>query len=130
MDYDDTPEDPTEDIFPTPPKHPHEIELLLRSQTRISTHFRSSQGTNNEFKVGGMGEEDKTGGTAGVEVVVSKREWIPSAEDKDKGSWKQETNMRLTLYLKCLLMFSSPTMSIDVSSAPQLSFRSLSIDQS
>ncbi len=115
MKYSDTPDDPTEPIFPSPPTHPHEIELMLRSQTRVSSRFRSAESTDDVCQVGGMGAEDKSGGTSGVQVVVSKREWIPSPDDNEKGFWKQEANMRSTLNFKCTPTFSYPIMSLDVS---------------
>ena len=115
MKYSDSPDDPTEPVFPAPPTHPHEVELMLRSQTRVSSRFRSAESTDDVFKVGGMGVEDKSGGTSGVEVVVRPREWLPSPDNNEKGSWKQETNMRSILNLRCTPTFSYPIMSLDVS---------------
>ena len=109
---DDTPADPFEPIFPSPPNHPQHVEFYLRSRTRVSSRLRSWQAENDVVALGGMG--DKSDGINGVDVVVSEKVWEPSQGEEGKGSWKQQVDMRSTIHLRCTPSFNYSIMSVDV----------------
>lgn len=49
-----------------------------------------------------------------VHVTTKDRQWIPSASDASKGSWRQETEHASTFVLTCPPAFNWPSLNIAV----------------
>lgn len=63
--------------------------------------------------LGGFGPEDNT--ESRIQIEVKKNVWIPNAEEKDHGFWKQEVTFSSTFTVQCAPTFQSSTMAVNVS---------------
>lgn len=108
-------------IFPAPPLHPKDIGLVLKHKVHVFAHQFDSLGPAQKVaSLGGMG-----GSTATVNVVGLEKIWIPSEDDSDTGTWRQETFFSSTLILQCTPTFCSQTLSTEVRSLGSLRLLSI-----
>lgn len=104
-------------IWPMPPTDSKAIRLELKRQTRIFTQHLSRQAMEKVSAIGGM-----AGSLGNVHVTTKDRQWIPSASDANKGSWRQETEHASTFVLTCPPAFNWPSLNIAYSLSLHIQF--------
>ncbi|OSX61243.1 hypothetical protein POSPLADRAFT_1047479 [Postia placenta MAD-698-R-SB12] len=100
-----------------PPTDSKAIRLELKRQTRIFTQHLSRQAMEKVSAIGGM-----AGSLGNVHVTTKDRQWIPSASDANKGSWRQETEHASTFVLTCPPAFNWPSLNIAYSLSLHIQF--------
>ena len=63
--------------------------------------------------LGGFGPDDNTDSPAHAEIKENL--WVPDADRRDHGSWKQEVTFSSSFTVQCAPTFQSSTMTVNVS---------------
>ena len=104
-----------EKVFPVPPLHPREIEMVLRCHVYITATGWSSTDSATVAPIGGMGRAAPQNGVGSDVVHTYEKKWVPHNTDKQTGSWRQETEMQSRFELKWSPSFSTRNLTQRVS---------------
>lgn len=106
--------DENERVFPEPPRHRKEVEILLCRIVNLSAKGWSVSDSETITHLGGLGKAASPGDDGGVIMTFDKK-WVPSEDTKTTGTWSQETVIQTTIELKNTPSFSTSILKQRVS---------------
>ncbi|KAH8107956.1 hypothetical protein BXZ70DRAFT_1003376 [Cristinia sonorae] len=123
MKKDEVEKNPTKPLFPTPPTRPTEVQFRLYRQLWLKAHAFTAKGNEKVSSLGGL--ETVTSAVASglpVNVDVREKEWIPAENDKNMGTWLQETTFRSAFVLTCAPTFQRSTIHLSYTISLKVEF--------